>query len=357
MSLASSEHVPRAAQGLHGGLLPTCPLFDAVFILGTLVLAMGLGALASLSPGALVAVVWVDVWLFANPHVVATFTRIGVRAGGGKRHWFLIIGLPVVVFAGVLVTALAWEVVGLFTLYFTAQAWHVARQSFGIARAYRRAGSGDTRPDRLSEALIYLVPAWGVLARCAQVPETFLGYPIHLPVVPVFVVDAFGFVAIACGAAWVLRQTCAALAGRADWRHDGFVASHVCVSLVAYLATNDITLGWVVVNAWHNLQYLLFVWVQNLRRDGVSPASTPALAKLAARYGGLCLTLGAALYLVVDWAGTRLLWLGLPTVLIAHFTLNFHHYVVDSVIWKRRGLSRASRHAGQQDCAGRTWRW
>lgn len=343
MTLALRKRGDHAAEAARGGLLPTRPAFDALLIFGTLAIALACGAVASLSTAVLVAVVWVDIWLFANPHVIATFTRIGAPAADVRRHWFLVFVLPAIVLAGVLVTALAWEVAGLFTLYFVAQTWHVTRQSFGIARAYRRTPTGALQPDRLAEVLIYLFPAWGLLARCAQAPEAFLGYPIHLPAVPSLAVDAVGLAAVACGAWWVLRQARAALVGRIDWRHDGFVASHLGVSLVACLWIDDITVGWVVVNVWHNVQYLLFVWVQNLRRDERTQAELSELGGRAARYAGVCLVLGAALYLAVDWAGAQLLWLGLPTVLIAHFTFNFHHYLVDGVIWKRRRPSRAQR--------------
>ncbi|WP_051236246.1 hypothetical protein [Ottowia thiooxydans] len=318
------------------------PRFDAVFIFGTLVVALVFGAVASISPGLLMAAVLVDIWLFANPHVVATYTRIGAGMADIKRHWFLIFFLPMIVCAGVVATALSYEVAGLFTLYFLAQTYHVTRQSFGIARAYRRIRLGPFYPDRLAEALVYLVPVWGLLSRCAGAPTAFLGYPIQLPFVPQLVADIAGFVTIVCGVWWLQRQCRAALAGEGNWQHDAFVLSHVCVSLVAYIWIADITVGWLVVNVWHNLQYLLFVWVQNTRRDRQTKGSLlPAddfvtVWKSAIKYGGLCLLFGAALYQAIDWMGMQLLWLGLPTVLIAHFTVNFHHYLVDGVIWKQR---------------------
>jgi len=327
---------------VRGGLLASRPGLDWVFIFGPLAFALGLGAMASLSPATLVAIVLVDVWLFANPHLVATYTRIGARAADIKRHWFLIFCLPTMVLLGVVVTALAYEVAGLFTLYFIAQTYHVARQSFGISRAYRRAESSPLRPDCLAEGLVYLFPAWGLLARCADMPQVFLGYPIQLPAVSAQVVDVTGVAALACSLWWLLRLCRAALAGKANWRHDGFVASHLFVSFTAYVWTTDITIGWIVVNIWHNLQYLLFVWVQNIRRDSPIQGdqtvliSVDELWKKAVRYGSLCLAFGAALYQSAQWVGAQLLWLGLPTVLIAHFTLNFHHYLVDGVIWRRR---------------------
>lgn len=333
-----------------GGLLAGHPRFEWVFIFGTLVAALVFGGVAAISPTWLIVAVLFDIWLFANPHVVATYARIGTRATDIKRHWFLIFLLPVIVFVGVVTTALAYEVAGLFTLYFIAQTYHITRQSYGIARALKRVESSPFCPDRLAEGLIYLFPVWGLLARCADAPQAFLGYPIQLPLVPAQAADMAGLVASACGVWWLQRQYRRVLAGESNWRHDGFVLSHVCVSLVAYIWIADITVGWLVVNVWHNLQYLFFVWLQNLRRDrqgkgSVSPeADLIALWKSAAKYGCLCLVLGAALYQAVDWAGMQLLWLGLPMVLIAHFTVNFHHYLADGVIWKRRYSVRSANH-------------
>ena len=159
------------ANAMRAGLLARHPGFDGLFIAGTLALALGMAAMASISPAMLLAIVLVDTWLFANPHVMATLTRIGASMADIRRHRFLIFGLPVIVLGGVVATVLAFEVAGLFTLYFCAQSYHVARQSFGIARAYRRLGMHPFRQDRLAEALIYLIAAWGLLARCAQAPE------------------------------------------------------------------------------------------------------------------------------------------------------------------------------------------
>lgn len=341
------------ANAMRAGLLARHPGFDGLFIAGTLALALGMAAMASISPAMLLAIVLVDTWLFANPHVMATLTRIGASMADIRRHRFLIFGLPVIVLVGVVATVLAFEVAGLFTLYFCAQSYHVARQSFGIARAYRRSGMHPFRQDRLAEALIYLIAAWGLLARCAQAPETFLGYPIQLPAVPAQAANAMGVAAIACSACWLWRQARLALTGNIDWRHDGFVASHAFTCFVAYIWITDLTLGWLLINLWHNLQYLLFVWVQNIRRERqtqADKASETGLWKNAARYGGVCLALGSMLYLAIDWAGTQLLWLGLPTVLIAHFTLGFHHYLVDGGIWKRRAASAEHGAHARRDC-------
>ncbi|SDM99898.1 hypothetical protein [Polaromonas sp. JS666] len=331
----------------HGPLLYG-PWFDRLFLFGTVGIALVLGALAMISPAMFLAVVLVDVWLFASPHVIATYTRIGFDKAHVKKHWFLIFGLPPIVLVGVTMVALAYELGGLFTLYFIAQTYHVTRQSFGIARAYRRADPQATGPDRLSESLIYLFPLWGLMHRCTTAPEFFYSYPIYLPAVDAALADATGIVAVLAAAWWAYRQIRLALAGRLNARHSLFVASHLLVISVAYLWVTDITSGWLVVNIWHNLQYLLFVWLQNVRRDAQRPGAAcersihgQDLERLtrplrsAGKYLALCLVVGAAMYQALSVAGQQLVWLGLPTVFILHFTVNFHHYLVDGVIWKR----------------------
>jgi hypothetical protein len=324
----------------HGPLLYG-PWFDRLFLFGTVGIALILGALAMISPAMFLAVVLVDVWLFASPHVIATYTRIGFDKAHVKRHWFLIFCLPPIVLVLVTMVALAYELGGLFTLYFIAQTYHVTRQSFGISRAYRRADPQAAGPDRLSESLIYLFPLWGLMHRCAAAPDFFYGYPIYLPPVNAALADATGIVAILAGAWWAYRQIRLALAGRLNVGHSLFVASHLLVISVAYLWVKDITSGWLVVNIWHNLQYLLFVWLQNVRRDALGPVDTQYLQRLvkplknAGKYLAVCMVLGAVMYQALSVAGQQLVWLGLPTVFILHFTVNFHHYLVDGVIWKR----------------------
>lgn len=325
------------------------PLFDRLFLFGTVAVALILGALATISPTMFVTVVLVDIWLFANPHVIATYTRMAFDKNHIKKHWFLIFCLPPIVFVLVTMVALAYELGGLFTLYFIAQTYHVTRQSFGIARAYRRADPQAVEPDYLSESLIYLFPLWGLLHRCAAAPDSFYGYPIHLPPVSSALSDATGLVATLLLIGWLYRQISLALAGRLNTGHSLFVASHLFITSVAYLWATDITSGWLVLNIWHNLQYLMFVWLQNVRRDSPLPGasgkpftnaqnlsglSSPLIN--AGKYLTVCLILGAVMYQSLTVAGEQLIWLGLPAVFILHFTFNFHHYLVDGVIWKRR---------------------
>jgi hypothetical protein len=326
--------------------------FDAFFICATVGLALALGFLASASSAMLLAVVSVNIWLFANPHLIATFARMNANRNAHQKHWFLIFIVPFLVLLALTIIALAYEVSGLFTLYLFAQTFHVTRQSYGIARTYRRIAEPPLRRDVLSELLIYIFPLWGLLHWCSQGATSFLYYPVSLPAVPSPVVNLVGGLALNLAAVWVIRQ-CRPLAASSaisaissSQSHDWFVASHICIFAVAYLGLSDMTLGWLIVNIWHNVQYLLFVWWKNSKNmnalptdsQGSTSASPALLWKRGLQYLGLCALCGAVLYELFDWIGHQFLWLGLPTVLILHFTLNFHHYWADAVIWKRSKL-------------------
>jgi len=334
------------------------------FIFGNLFVALLAGALASWSAPVMLAVLYVDIWLLANPHLAATYTRIGSMSSRKLLRWALILVAPIVVLAGLMIVVLAYEVAGLFALYFALQTFHVARQSYGIARRHDRRVQVPFR--NLPYLLIYLLPAWGYLHRSAQAHTSFLGYPIWLPPVPQQLVSAAGIAAIVGSLCWLVCQGYSKRAQQAERIFNSFVLSHLVVSLLGYVLITDITVGWLMVNVWHNIQYLVFVYRQ--RQPGVVMGSTSEkdagtdsvrgkslLKKLRspATFFLPCALCGGILYAVASRIGESLLWLGLPTILIAHFTLNFHHYLADSLIWKRRRMSRlasSSERINDQPC-------
>ena len=130
--------------------------------------------------------------------------------------------------------------------------------------------------------------------------------------------------------------------------HALFVLSHVAITVVSYLAViEDVTRGWLFINIWHNAQYLLFVWAMNARaasaaastRAAVPLAPQPALAGPA-----LCPDLPRRSRRRSTWrspAPGRSRWPALPCrcMLVCHMAVNFHHYLIDAVIWRspRRG--------------------
>lgn len=318
------------------------------FIFGNLIAALSAGALASWSAAMLLVVLYVDIWLLANPHLAATYTRIGALSSRVRLRWALIFVAPILILVGLTMVALAYEATGLFALYFVLQTFHVARQSYGIARRHDHRLEVPCRA--LPYVLIYLFPAWGYLHRSAQAPGSFLGYPIWLPPVPQELAAAVGGAAVAGAVCWFacLGLGYARGARRADGPFNSLTLSHLVISWVGYVWISDITVGWLVVNVWHNIQYLMFVYRQ--RQAGITmaknteesdsasvrPKSLVEVLKPAATFFLTCALCGAVLYAAASRVGESLLWLGLPTILIAHFVLNFHHYLADGLIWKRR---------------------
>ncbi|MES2251590.1 MAG: hypothetical protein V4645_30275 [Pseudomonadota bacterium] len=316
-------------------------------IFGNLFAALSAGALASWSAPMMLAVLYINIWLLANPHLVATYTRIGAIYSRLRLRWVLIVVAPLLILTALTVIALAYEAAGLLALYFVLQTFHVARQSYGIARRHDRRLQVAYR--KLPYLLVYLFPAWGYLHRSAQAPQSFLGYPIWVPPVPQELALAVGIAAIAGALFWFARLMMHARSEKqANEPFNSFVLSHLVISLVGYVWISDITVGWLVVNVWHNIQYLIFVYRQ--RRPEVMTGrsseesggasvrrkSLVGVLKSPATFFLACAIVGAFLFVAANRVGESLLWLGLPTILIAHFVLNFHHYLADAVIWRRR---------------------
>lgn len=315
--------------------------FDLALVLGVLALALLLGGIASRSPALFAGVLLADFWLLAYPHVASTFTRIAFDRASVRRHWFLLFGLPPLVLAGTAGLTWAGGVLALNTLYFTWQSWHYSRQSYGIARAYSRRAGAPFGRDRLSDVIIYAFPLWGLLYRSSQGNHEFYGMALHFPQAPTAIPVLVGAVAFSALALWGLRARRAMARGvGVSAGHTLFVLSHVAITFVSYVAVEDITRGWLFINIWHNAQYLLFVWAANARRfrGGVEPERR-FLSRLCQpdqvlAYALVCLGVGALLYSTLGALVDRSAWSVLPLVLVVHMTVNFHHYLIDAVIWR-----------------------
>jgi hypothetical protein len=322
------------------------PPFDLGLIVGVLALALLLGGVAAARPEVFAWVIVFDFWLLAYPHVASTYTRVAFDV---RAHRFLLFGLPPIVL--VATGAVAWlgGVVALNTIYFYWQTHHYTKQSYGIARAYQRsagalAGAGGGR-DVLADAVVLAFPLWGVLHRARQRPPEFYGSPIWSPPVPRVLVAAAATLALGALAAWTWRELHASAQSEARTGPVLFVLSHVVITVVSYVAIPDVTRGWLFLNLWHNAQYILFVWAANARRfqGGVDPAR-PLLSWLSqprhvVGYAAVCLGLSTVFYLALGQALPRIRWHVLPLVMVVHLTVNFHHYLVDAVIWRTRPRS------------------
>ncbi len=120
---------------------------------------------------------------------------------------------------------------------------------------------------------------------------------------------------------------------------------------MGYVLIKDINSGWLVANVWHNAQYILFVWLYNTNRfkndavDGTAKVSV--MSWLSQRkpirvlsYFIFTLIMTTIFYQSITEgfkliAGTNLILLS-SLYIVGYQTVNFHHYIVDSLIWKAK---------------------
>lgn len=317
--------------------------FDVTFVQGIAALALLSGAIVVARPELFKFVLAADLWLLGYHHVIATYTRLAFDRQSLKEYRFFVFVLPVLVFSATF--ALAWSV-GVWiiaSVYLYWQWFHYTRQSWGISQVYRAKSGGLVDDDPLfSKLSFYLLPAWGILYRSWQAPDTFLFVELRVIPVPELLVNVVGVAAVASVLMWGYRRFAAWRQGRLAVAHTWYMLSHYTVFTVGYLAIPDITFGWLVINVWHNAQYILFVWLFNTNRfKNGKDENAPFLSEISqpkniVRYLLICFAISSIVYLTGLVIASNQVVAGLPMVVILFQAINFHHYIVDSRIWKVR---------------------
>jgi hypothetical protein len=276
---------------------------------------------------------------------VATYTRLAFDWQSLRQNRALAVDLLFVMLAvTVAVSAVtgAWVIASTF-LYL--QWFHYMRQSYGVARMYFRAtpdGAEAGARDRVADLVIYLVPIYGIAHRSAVMGDAFLGLPVKTVVLPGVVVAALGALAAVATAAWLIRVVRATARGALQTSYEGYVLSHVAIFSASYVLIDDANVGWLAINVWHNLQYVLVVWMTNARRwsGGIDPEarfiSTISQPNRVVAYFASCLAISTVLYVVLGRFTVLAVGGGLAATAGIYMGINFHHYIVDALIWKRR---------------------
>ena len=294
-----------------------------------------------LEPAWFYPILVVDLWVLGYHHVVATFTRICFdRVSFQERRWMMIYLIPAVAAGTIL---LAWQVGmwSIVTLYFYWQWWHYTRQSWGISRAYRRADREAVYEDGwLDLGIFYAMPVYGILLRSSEGHSDFIGMELWSFPVPAAVADVAGYVTATLICVWAARRIIALYQGRLAAAHTLYMLTHFVIFWVGYVWIPDITLGWLMINIWHNFQYLTFVWMFNSKRFATGIDQRARLLSYISQPNRLwlylvtCLAVTGALYWGVlrsiDW----LFFAGLSATLVLYQIVNFHHYIVDALLWR-----------------------
>lgn len=329
-------------------------VYDHVLVFGVMLLAVISGLTVLWKPELFPIVFFADLWFLGYHHVIATFTKLAGISQDRKDNKFLIYYLPFIVLAGVVALYFTMGIWSIVTVYFFWQWFHYTRQSYGISAFYRRKSGieNSITPERLDYLAIWAVPLWGLVHRCSQGWDSFLFLPVWLPHIPFWVDVLVGAIASLVALFWIVTKIFDLSRGNLAYAPFFFVLSHNIIFFISYIFIPDITIGWLVVNIWHNAQYILFVWLFNQNRfedKKMKEASsimywlckkTPyrIIAYFALFIGITTIvygTLGAGIELISK--GDTVLIMAISIVL--YQTLNFHHYVVDSLIWKARKKS------------------
>lgn len=321
--------------------------FDLWFVVGILCVAVTTAAVVVREPALFAPILIFDLWFLGYHHVISTYTRLCFdrKSFAEHRHPQLTV-LPVAVAAGTLAALWAFGLWAIVSIYFYWQWFHYTRQSWGISRAYRGKDRDALYEDGwLDQAIFYALPVLGILYRSWQAPSQFLGLDFRVVPVPAGLVEAAGWVAAGLLGVWVFRRYRAWREGRLALAHTLYMLSHFAIFTIGYLAIDSIDFGWLAINMWHNAQYILFVWMFNTKRfkDGPDP-DAPFLSYISQPqrlwlYLATCLAITGVIYWgvlrTVDW----LFFAGLSATVVLYQIVNFHHYVVDSRIWKVRSAA------------------
>jgi hypothetical protein len=319
------------------------PQFDISFVLGLPTLAFVTGLVVVYYPHLFIPILIIDLWFLGYHHVISTYTRICFDRKSFGEHWSLLVVLLPAVTIGTLAIAYGFGLWTIVSVYFYWQWFHYIRQSWGISRAYRAKQKDALYEDGwLDQTIFYALPVAGMLHRSYQDPGQFIGMELRVIPVPEIAVSVAWAAAVVLLAYWALRRVQAWREGRLAALHTVYMLTHFAVFAVAYYLIEDVTYGWLVINIWHNAQYVLFVWLFNTRRfkDGVDPEarflsyiSQPGRLWL---YMTSCILITGVIYWAVLGTLDALLFAGVSATVVLYQIVNFHHYIVDSKIWKVR---------------------
>jgi len=334
-----SDNRPTASGWIRG------PRFDTGFIFGTAALGLAGGATLLAAPQIWALAFLPYIWLLGYPHLFATYSQIAFDRSSFRRHRRLNIELPILIL--ICVTCLAvfvgtWVVVSIY-LYW--QWFHFTRQSYGVSRFYARR-SGREMPDaQLTDWVIYAVPACGILWRSWQAPGMYLGAELRVIPVPAELVAVAIVFTTLLVAAWFIGRFRQWRRGDIPVAHSLYVISHIAMFIAGYILIAKINFGWFALSIWHSAQYVLFVWLINRDRFRNGPSDEHRLLSQLSQPGRwvwylAVLLVGAAILFFTLRTAAGLFAIGaVPLTLVLFQTINFHHYTVDAVIWRRKHKS------------------
>jgi len=317
---------------------------DVFFVVGIPLVALIAMSVVLWRPELFGLLFLLDLNLLGYHHVISTFTRFQLnKENSSLNKWLLLYSPPLI-----LLTLFAAANVGgaaiIVTVYLHWQWWHYTRQSEGMAKIYtiktQSQAAGNPLENRIT---FYLIPVATFLSMSARGPHEFLFNPVYVLPMPTQAANVLLALALLLFVKWFFQQTRAVIRKQMAPLLYLYYLSHYVVYVLAYYLVEDINIGWLMINIWHNLQYITFVWVCNVRQYGQENAGLASFKAWICKpsnwfiYFSSCFLLT---YLVYGGVDNTVNWLmqssTLPIAVIIYQAINFHHYVVDTFIWKIR---------------------
>ena len=242
----------------------------------------------------------INIWLFSLPHTFSTFTRADRRS---IKNVTLTIGMVAVFMIAIVTISNVSGIVFLYSMYFYWQQFHYGKQNLGLSRW------------RTNEAQIYLdkgfylsIVTLSLIGLLGNGPQAFFGYVLYFPItVTISKLSIFSLMLGLTGIYIFFRP-----------KQVVYALEHTFIFSLAYLYCEHFALGWLLLNVFHNLQYLKFMKSYE--------------AKLSFLLAPVILT--SILFILQFQVIKGLIIFSLPIGLSLMMALNFTHYTLDGLIWK-----------------------
>lgn len=314
--------------------------FDYRYIVGVTLIAVTVGVIAQSIPRALPFLFIADVALLGWHHVATSFTRLAHHPSARERSFLLFVLPPIVIGLVALgIGVLGTSLIG--AIYFYWQTFHYARQVWGVDRLYARK-AGQLTPDRFTEVLVYLIAAAAMAHRSLVGVVNFGGQEIHFLPIPAWFAWGLDGITALVAIAWIVRAIRNPEVARVKPIRATFMATYALVFALGYGVIGDFLTGWVLVNVWHNLQYVMLVRILNEDRFSGDRKDTPGWVarysqpENAIPYFAGMVALGVLLTFALESLARLPFATLLPLTFAASMSFNFHHYIVDGIIWRTR---------------------
>jgi hypothetical protein len=301
-----------------------------------------------LNPDYFELVLFLDLWLLGYHHLISTFSRIAFDKKSIKENWFFLLPLPIIVFTSVSILYYFFGSVGIASVYVYWQWYHYSRQSEGVSKAYgMKSSEKHLINHKLNRFVFYTVPLLCFLWMVSRDNNTFLGLDfIHINIhqtIRIFMLSTI----VTLTLLWIFNAIRWLYSGSITLYYFVYMIGHFSIYYVSYILIDELSIGWLTINIWHNAQYIGIVWLfnKNKYKSGIdkehliiSYLSQPQrFFMYMMAFVALTWIVYSSIDKIIDSLSIGLT--GLPLILIVYSSLNMHHYIIDSKIWKLRKKS------------------